>query len=107
MTKKVIAPQALQRIERIHHLSKTYNQKVSCEHTRRLLELMRHHVEEIGELCRDQDTHALVETGDLMVLCCELLLEQKADIDQVMRQCFERYERKLTQLIKEADSPAS
>jgi len=68
-----------------------------------LLELMAHHIEEIRDLWREGDRHALIETGDLAVLCFELLLEYRVSPDRIMRECFGRYEKKLSVLLAEAE----
>jgi len=62
---------------------------------------MRHHIGEIEELALRQDRHFLVETGDLAVLCLELLLEHGVSPDKIMGRCFGRYERKLNGLLLE------
>ncbi|MBF0479676.1 MAG: hypothetical protein HQL26_09365 [Candidatus Omnitrophica bacterium] len=96
---KVICDEALRRIEEIHQLSRQYNGKVSGGHQGKLLELMRHHIDEIEELAQAGNQHFLIETGDLLVLCFELLLENKADVNDVLGECFGRYERKLNSLL--------
>lgn len=101
MNKTIIDYQAIERINKIHRLSQRFNDMVGKPHQQRLLELMRKHVEEIEQLAQQQDQHYVIETGDLLILCFELLLEGGADIDDVMEQCFGRYERKLTELIRE------
>mgnify|MGYP001005871848 CR=1 FL=1 len=102
MKKRIMDAQALERIRAIHQQSAEFNRLVKKPHDERLLELMRKHVEEIQELRNLGDPHYLVETGDLLILCYELLIEGGASIDEVTRQCFERYERKLAHLIEEA-----
>ena len=57
--------------------------------------------EEIEKLADKKDPHYLIETGDLLILCFELLLEAGVDIDEVVLKCFERYEKKLGELIGE------
>ena len=102
MGKDIIDAQARKRIENIHQLSKLFNEMVGKPHQQRLLELMRKHVDEIEELVTLKDSHYLIETGDLLILCFELLLEGGAGIDEVAEKCFGRYERKLAGLINEA-----
>jgi hypothetical protein len=101
MKNNVIQQTALERIKGIHRLSQRFNEMVGKPHQERLLELMRKHVDEIGELAAHNDPHYVVETGDLLILCFELLLEGGADIDEVTLRCFERYERKLSELIEQ------
>ena len=104
MDHNVIKKYSLERVKRIHRLSQRFNEMVGKPHQERLLELMRKHVDEIEELAGKEDVHYLVETGDLLILCFELLLEGKADIDEMTLKCFERYERKLTELIEKVES---
>lgn len=99
MDRHVIYAQALERIKKIHQLSTRVNGGSGARHQQRLLELMRDHVAEIQDLVTAQNDHYLVETGDLLILCFELLLEGQADIDAVIEKCFGRYERKLSQLM--------
>ncbi len=99
MSEHVFFPEALDRIKGIHQLSLKYNRLAHKPHEQRLLELIRHHVEEIEVLARQGDEHYLIETGDLLILCCELLLEGKASVDGVTTVCFGRYEKKLQELI--------
>jgi hypothetical protein len=101
MPQSVIQKKALIRIKKIHRLSQRYNKKVRYSHRKRLLELMASHVKEIRQLVRQKNKHYLVETGDLMILCFEMLLEDKASADRILRKCFGRYEQKLTMLIDE------
>jgi hypothetical protein len=102
MSENVLLPGALERVKAIHQLSLKYNRLVGKPHQERLLELMRHHIEEIEELARGGDEHYLIETGDLLVLCCELLLEAGASVNGVTTVCFGRYEKKLQELINAA-----
>lgn len=101
---RVLTPSSLQRLKKIHRLSARYNRRVGKRHPERLLELMAHHVDEIRELRQEGDRHALIETGDLAVLCFELLLEYRISPDRVMLKCFGRYERKLGALLAEIKS---
>ena len=101
--KEVIYPAALVKIKKVHQLSALYNQRISVPHQKRLLSLMRKHVDEIEELFAQGDPHAIIETGDLIILCLELILERQASIDDVVNKCFERYTKKLSSLLKELD----
>lgn len=100
MSQMVIKEEALDRIKKIHAMSQVYNKKVGKKHNERLLELMRHHIDEIEELFERSDKHFLVETGDLAVLCFELLLENGVAIDEILLRCFDRYDNKLSDLLK-------
>jgi hypothetical protein len=101
MKEEVVNKRSLNRIRNIHQLSQRFNMMVDKPHQERLLELMRQHVDEIEQLADRKDPHYLVETGDLLILCFELLLEGGCSIDEVTQKCFGRYERKLTALIEE------
>lgn len=101
MDEPVLTSQARQRLGQIHALSSRLNALEGRAHRQRLMELVRHHVQEIDELAQGQDPHHIVETGDLLILCFELLLESGADIDAVAHRCFERYDKKLTGLIQQ------
>lgn len=102
MNNSVINENALQSIKDIHTLSQRYNALVKKNHNDRLLEMMRHHIDEIEELFRKGDKHSFVEAGDLIILCCELLLENNQDVDKMLVQCFKRFETKLNGLLEEA-----
>lgn len=101
MRDKVVEQQALKRIKAIHQLSQRVNAMLGKPHQGRLLELMRKHIDEIEQLAAQQDPHYVIETGDLLILCFELLLEGGADIEEVSLTCFERYEKKLMELIEQ------
>jgi len=101
MGEAVLSAQALDRIREIHRLSSRLNAMQGRPHRERLMDLVRHHVQEIDELAQRHDPHHIVETGDLLILCFELLLESGADIDAVTCRCFARYETKLTGLIQQ------
>ena len=98
---QIISSSALRRVKGIHKLSLEYNGKVAKPHQERLLELMRHHIDEIEELAAQKNKHFLVETGDLAVLCLELILENEKSVDEILECCFGRYERKLNCLLQE------
>jgi len=89
---------AKKEIEEIHALSKRYNGKRKT-HAEALLKLVRKHTKEICELHRNKDTHFAVETGDLLILCHELLLDQGKDPDEIMDLCYKRYKEKLAELL--------
>ncbi len=99
---RVIEPAALERIREIHRTSARYNKMIGYDHQQRLLELMRKHVDEIQVLATQKDAHYLIETGDLLILCYELLLEGGGSIDGISEVCFGRYEKKLKELIDAA-----
>ena len=99
MNEPAINKKSLERIKNIHKLSKLYNRKLKNNHKKRLLELMKEHIEEIEELAGKNNKHYLTETGDMIILCFELLIENNVSIDKTLLRCFKRYETKLTELI--------
>lgn len=101
MKENVLQKKSLARTKNIHELSRLYNKKLKNNHKKRLLELMREHIEEITKLSNKNNRHYLTETGDLIILCFELLLENNVSINKVLLKCFKRYETKLPKLIKE------
>ncbi|MDD5746010.1 MAG: hypothetical protein PHO30_01975 [Candidatus Omnitrophica bacterium] len=83
----------------IQRLSQEYNGKLGKDHNQVLLELIRHHSDEITDLQRRSNGHYIIETGDLLVLCCELIREAGASLDEIMDNCYRRYYAKLNSLI--------
>lgn len=96
-------PAAFERIRNIHQLSIRYNQLTRYPHRKRLLDLVSKHAEEIRDLCEKGDLHYVVESGDLAILCFELMLEEGRSPDEVIAQCFRRYEDKLNFLIRDQE----
>jgi len=62
---------------------------------------MKKHVEEIKGLLKKSDAHFVTETGDLLILCLEMIKETGRSPDAVLDKCYGRYRRKLGQLISE------
>lgn len=100
MKDTVLTKKSVLRIKAIHRLSRIYNRKIGNRHAARLLQLIKEHAKEINQLYRKGDKHFLVETGDLVILCFEVLLEHGVSIDKVLVHCFKRYEKKLPLLMK-------
>ncbi|MBF0384486.1 MAG: hypothetical protein HQL27_01315 [Candidatus Omnitrophica bacterium] len=96
-----LSKEAHLRVKAIHRLSREINGKTRTRHEKKLLELIRKHIDEIEKLWENKNKHFIIETGDLIVLCLELILENKASVNKVMLGCFARYEKKLSHLIKE------
>ena len=92
---------AKKKIKGIHCLSKKVNGTGRKRHAAVLLDLIDKHAVEIRELYEKKDGHFLVETGDLLVLCLEMLEEFKRSPDVVMEKCYGRYERKLFSLLEQ------
>lgn len=101
MSAALLSQEALRRVKHIHQLSSQYNSRQGKPHTDRLLELMDKHVREIRELVVNHDPHGLVENGDLLILCLELLIEQGQDSNDIFERCCLRYEQKLEKLLKD------
>lgn len=101
MMQKTFTDISQKNIKNIHALSAEFNNLRQEVHTQVLLDLMAEHIEEIRELHGSKNDHYLVETGDLLILCLELLAEAKADPDFIMDKCYKRYNKKLYGLIKE------
>ena len=99
MSASCLTQQALRRTTSIHTLSRRVNTGRKRSHAKKLLYLMREHVAEIEGLWKQGDPHAVVEAGDLLVLCLELILESGACPNAVIEECFGRYEKKLRQLL--------
>lgn len=85
-------------IKRIHALSSEYNGR-GGKHAEKLLSLVREHAREITSLHASGDGHFVTETGDLLILCLELILDKGEDPDAVIELCYSRYHSKLKGLI--------
>ncbi|MBF0493841.1 MAG: hypothetical protein HQL28_01770 [Candidatus Omnitrophica bacterium] len=101
--KRSFTKSALKEIRSIHALSKRYNKTLNKNHTKALMHLVKEHADEIEELSEKKDKHFVTETGDLAILCFEIIMENKASIDAVIGKCYKRYMKKLTQLISEEE----
>ncbi len=91
----VFKKEALERIKNIHRLSKEYNQRTETPHFQKLFHLIEKHAKEIQELFKNNDNHFIIETGDLAILCFEVILEAGVSVEKILLKCFERYEKKL------------
>ena len=74
--------------------------RINKNDNRKILEMMKAHVEEIEELYGDRNEHWAIETADLIVLCYELLIMENKDIDDVFNRCLPRFDNKLGGLMK-------
>ena len=74
--------------------------RINKHDNRKILEMMKTHVEEIEELYNDKNEHWAIETADLIVLCYELLIMENKDIDDVFNRCLPRFDVKLKGLLK-------
>ena len=93
-------------LQAIHSQSRRLNRKLKKDHVQALLSMMKHHVKEIKELHAKKDKHYLIETGDLIVLCLELIKEAKQSPDAVLFKCYPRFHKKLLQLNSHISSAA-
>ena len=91
----ILQDEFLQRLEEITELSK----KVNKNDTEKILTMIRSHAFEISDLYHRNENHYSVETADLIVLCFELLLIGKKDIDDVFSRCLPRFDKKLKRLL--------
>jgi len=96
----VINECAAERIKNIHRLSVRCNASGKVSHRDKILSMIKAHAAEIEELSAAADRRHLIETGDLIILCCELILEAEESVDETLLKCFDRFESKL-------DSPAA
>ncbi len=67
----------------------------------KIIEMMQHHAEEIRGLFEAKDKHFAVETGDLVILCLQLLMMEGYSTSQIMNTGYERFEKKLGGLVKD------
>jgi len=87
------------KLKEITKLSK----KINKNNNRKILEMMKEHVEEIEELYRNNNEHWDIETADLIVLCYELLLLENKNIEDVFDRCLPRFDIKLRRLAANAN----
>lgn len=64
----------------------------------KIIKLIKEHIKEIEERYKKNDEHWTIETADLIILCYELLILEKKDIDKVFNKCLPRYDVKLKRL---------
>ncbi|MDD5633993.1 MAG: hypothetical protein PHW46_01810 [Candidatus Omnitrophica bacterium] len=91
---KTFTKYAIKNIKEIHRLSRKRN-SVTKAHPEMLLEFVRSHTKEMKELYEKKDKHFNVETGDLIILCLELLIENGAEPDAIMNIGYGRFRKKL------------
>ncbi len=65
----------------------------------KIIDMMKHHTAEINELHKNKDTHFAIETGDLIILCIQLLMIEGYSTKKIMETCYDRFDKKLNQLI--------
>lgn len=98
--KKSLTNFARKELDTIHGYSTRYNKLLNKNHSLALLELMAEHVKEIRQRYSKGDKHYLIETGDLLILCLELIKESNTCPDVILSRCYGRYHNKLPKLIK-------
>ena len=91
---KTIYSEFKEKLQEITELSR----KINKNDTQKILDMMKSHIEEIEERHNRRDDHWAIETADLIVLCYELLLMEKKDIDDVFDHCLPRFDVKLKRL---------
>lgn len=72
--------------------------RINKNDNRKILEMMKAHIEEIEDLYNNKNEHWAIETADLIVLCYELLMLENKDIDDVFNKCLPRFDVKLKRL---------
>ncbi len=92
MINRSLTDHSLEEIKKIHQLSKKKNSK---DHSKVLLDFIEHHAQEIRELYEQGNEHYLTETGDMIILCLELLIENSVMPDEIMEKCYQRFKNKL------------
>lgn len=91
---------ALRELKTIHDYSKKYNKLKGKNHARILLQLMEDHIDEISQRHKNMDSHYLIETGDLLILCFELLKEARRSPDVILSMCYKRYHKKFDNFLE-------
>jgi len=76
--------------------------KINKNDSKKILGLIKEHIDEIEGLYKENNKHWMVETADLIVLCYELLIMENKDIDEVFNKCLPRFDVKLKRLAENA-----
>ena len=95
--KHVLTEKTREKIRVIHALSVRKNKNRRKKHIDTLLEMVQEHAKEIRKLQQKNDSHFVIETGDLLILCMEVILESRKSVDEIMEICIRRFEKKLTE----------
>ena len=72
--------------------------QVNEHHEKKILTMMKDHVDEIIELYERDNDHYQIETADLIVLCFELLFMDNDDINPIFTKCLPRFYKKLNEI---------
>mgnify|MGYP001603494118 FL=1 len=76
--------------------------KINKQDKNKILHLIKELIKEIEELYQKSNEHWTIETADLIILCYELLILEKKNIDKVFNKCLPRYDVKLKRLAENA-----
>lgn len=68
--------------------------------TNKILQMMQQHTQEIKQLYEKKDKHFAVETGDLIILCLELLMLEGYSIEDILEKGYKRFDKKLKELLE-------
>ncbi|MBF0216801.1 MAG: hypothetical protein HQL30_07400 [Candidatus Omnitrophica bacterium] len=98
--KKSLTSFSRKELDAIHALSEKANGGPGGKHLEKLLLMAEEHILEIKELFAKGDLHAVIETGDLAVLCFEIIKGSGASGDEVLGECYARFRRKLGAKLK-------
>lgn len=90
---------AKKELKAIHGYSRQHNKLLNRDHSRALLEMMKEHVTEIKWRYGRRDKHYLIETGDLIIICLNLIKQAKCSPDTILNKCYGRFHKKLPRLI--------
>ena len=82
---------------KLEEITKLSN-KINKNDNRKILDMMKEHIEEIDERYSNNDEHWAIETADLIILSYELILLENKDIDYVFNRCLPRFDVKLKRL---------
>ena len=86
-------------ISKLREITEISN-KINNNENRKILQMMKDHIDEILDRYLKNDDHWAIETADLIVLSYELLLLENKDIDDVFNRCLPRFDNKLRSLVK-------
>lgn len=75
--------------------------KVNNNDRQKLIDMIKHHSEEIEELYQNHNDHWAIETADLIILCFELLMVDRQNIDDIFTQALPRFDKKLNLLLQQ------
>ena len=98
--RKSLTAFAKKELNTIHGYSWQHNKLLNRDHSRALLDMMKEHVTEIKWRYGLDDKHYLVETGDLIIICLNLIKQSKQSPDRILNKCYGRFHKKLPSLIK-------